>query len=103
MLREIAELAPGTTFRDDVPPALELADPEVPPGLERAAQGARASGTPFVSYFTPAELTALALAAGFARAEHVSAAALTERYFARRADDLRPPNHAEELIVASTR
>ncbi|NVB78105.1 MAG: class I SAM-dependent methyltransferase [Kofleriaceae bacterium] len=101
-MREVAELAPGTTFVTTFLLPLELADPEVRPGLERAAQGARASGTPFVSYFTPAEMVDLALEAGFARAEHVSAAALTERYFAGRTDGLRPPNNAEELIVAST-
>ena len=44
------------------------------PGLERAAQGARASGTPFISFFTPAEMLALAREAGFREVEHVSAA-----------------------------
>lgn len=101
-LREVADLAPGTTFATTFLLPLELADPEARPGLERAAQGARASGTPFVSYFTPTEMVELAREAGFARAEHVSAAALTERYFAGRTDGLRPPNNAEELIVAST-
>jgi methyltransferase (TIGR00027 family) len=101
-LREVAELAPGTTFATTFLLPLELAEPAVRPGLERAAQGAQASGTPFVSYFTPAEMIELALAAGFARAEHVSAAALTERYFAGRPDGLRPPTNAEELVVAST-
>jgi methyltransferase (TIGR00027 family) len=101
-MREVAELARGTTFVTSFLLPLELADPEVRPGLERAAEGARASGTPFVSYFTPAEMVELARSAGFARAEHVSAATLTERYFAGRADGLRPPNNAEELVVAST-
>jgi O-methyltransferase involved in polyketide biosynthesis len=102
-LREVAKLAPRTTFVTTFLLPLELADPAARPGLERAAQGAQASGTPFLSYFTPADMVALALAAGFAGAEHVSAGALTERYFAGRADGLRPPNNAEELIVASTR
>ena len=53
---------------------LELADPEVRPGLEMAAKGARASGTPFISFFTPAEMLALAREAGFRDAQHVSAA-----------------------------
>ena len=47
-----------------------------------AAKGARASGTPFISFFTPAEMLALAREAGFREVRHVSAAALAERYFA---------------------
>ena len=38
--------------------------------------------------------------AGFEEARHVSAEALTERYFAGRTDGLRPPINAEELLVA---
>ena len=67
-----------------------------------AEKGARASGTPFLSFFTPAEIIALAREAGFAEARHVSAADLTQRYFAGRSDGLRPPSNAEELLVART-
>lgn len=73
------------------------------PGLEMAEKGARASGTPFVSFFTPAEIQDLAHDAGFDEARHVSAVDLTQRYFAGRTDGLRPPNNAEELLVATTR
>lgn len=81
---------------------LELADPEVRPGLEMAEKGARASGTPFLSFFTPPEILALAHESGFKKALHVSAADLTRRYFADRTDGLQPPNNAEELLVANT-
>ena len=101
-LREVAELAPGTTLATTFIWPLDLAEPDARPGLERAAQGARASGTPFLSYFTAAEMVELARTAGFTRAEHVSAATLTERYFGGRPDGLRPPYNAEELIVASS-
>ncbi|MBV8760349.1 MAG: class I SAM-dependent methyltransferase [Deltaproteobacteria bacterium] len=101
LLREVAGLAPRSVFVATFLLPLEMADPVVRPGLERAAQGARASGTPFVSYFRPPELLELALAAGFSRAEHVSADALAARYFANRADGLRPPRNAEELLVAT--
>jgi hypothetical protein len=77
-------------------------DPEVRQGVERAAEGARASGTPFVSFFTPTEMQALAREAGFELVQHVSAAMLAERYFAGRADGLRPPGNSEELLVATT-
>ena len=67
-----------------------------------AEKGARASGTPLISFFTPAEMLTLAREAGFRDAHHVSAATLTQRYFAGRTDGLRPPSNAEELLVATT-
>lgn len=101
-LRRVAALAPGSTFVMSFLLPLELADPEVRPGLERAAQGARASGTPFISFFTPSEMLALARDAGFQDVQHVSAVDLAQRYFAGRTDGLRPPNNSEELLLAST-
>ena len=67
-----------------------------------AEKGARASRTPFLSFFTPQEIVTLAREAGFSDARHVSAADLTQRYFADRTDGLRPPNNAEELLIANT-
>ncbi len=101
-LRQVAGLAPGSTLVMSFLVPLELADPEVRPGMQRAAEGARASGTPFVSFFTPAEMLALAREAGFGEVRHVTAAALAERYFSGRTDGLRPPSCAEELLVATT-
>jgi methyltransferase (TIGR00027 family) len=101
-LREVAALAPGSTLAMTFLLPLELADPEVRPGLEMAEKGARASGTPFISFFTPPEIQSLAREAGFKDARHVSAADLTRRYFAGRTDGLRPPSNAEELLVANT-
>jgi methyltransferase (TIGR00027 family) len=101
-LRQVAALAQGSTLAMSFMLPIELTDPEVRPGLERAAAGARASGTPFISFFTPAEMLALARDAGFRKVEHVSAAMLAQRYFANRTDGLRPPNNSEELLVATT-
>jgi methyltransferase (TIGR00027 family) len=101
-LRQVAALAPGSTLAMSFLLPLEMADPEVRPGLERAAQGARASGTPFISFFTPPQMLALAREAGFKDARHISANMLAERYFAGRTDGLSPPNNAEELLVATT-
>jgi methyltransferase (TIGR00027 family) len=101
-LRRVAGLAPGSTFAMSFLLPIELAEPEVRPGLEMSMKGARASGTPFISFFTPTEMLALAREAGFRGVEHVSAAALAERYFAGRTDGLRPPINAEELLVATT-
>lgn len=101
-LRQVAALAPRSTLAVTFLLPLELADSEVRPGLELAEKGARASGTPFISFFTPPEILTLAREAGFREAQHVSAASLTQRYFASRTDGLRPPNNAEELLVANT-
>jgi methyltransferase (TIGR00027 family) len=101
-LRQVAALAPGSTLAMSFMLPIELTDPEVRPGFERAAAGARAAGTPFLSFFTPTEMLALARDAGFREARHVSAAVLAERYFAGRPDGLRPPNNSEELLVATT-
>lgn len=97
-----ATLAPGSTFAMTFILPIELADAEVRPGLQQAANGARASETPFLSFFTPAEMLALARDAGFRAARHVSAADLGERYFAGRTGELRPPKNGEELLVATT-
>jgi methyltransferase (TIGR00027 family) len=101
-LRQVAALAPRSTLAMTFLLPLELADSEVRPGLELAEKGARASRTPFISFFTPSEILTLAREAGFREVQHVSAATLTQRYFAGRTDGLRPPNNAEELLVANT-
>ncbi|MGF6810454.1 methyltransferase (TIGR00027 family) [Paraburkholderia sp. Clong3] len=101
-LREVAGLARGSTFAMTFLLPLEMADPDVRPGLEMAEKGARASGTPFISFFMPQQMIAMAHEAGFDDARHVSAADLTQRYFAARTDGLRPPGNAEELLVANT-
>jgi methyltransferase (TIGR00027 family) len=101
-LHQVAALAPASTLAMTFLLPLEHADPEVRPGLQMAEKGARASGTPFISFFTPSEMLTLAREAGFKDVQHVSAATLTQRYFAGRTDGLRPPNNAEELLVATT-
>lgn len=99
-LQQVATLAPGSIFVMTFILPLELADPEERPGYEAAQKGAKASGTPFLSYFTPQEMIALAREAGFREVRHVSKDALTQQYFAGRSDGLRPGS--EELLVAMT-
>ena len=101
-LRRAALLAAGSTFVMSFMLPIELAEPAFRAGIERAAAGARANGTPFISFFTPEAMLALAREAGFHTVEHVSAAALTKRYFANRTDGLRPPLNSEELLIVST-
>lgn len=101
-LRQIATLAVGSTLAMSFMLPLEMLEPQIRTAVERAAAGARASGTPFISFFMPQQILSLARAAGFTRVQHVSADALAERYFAGRADGLRPPSNSEELLVATT-
>jgi methyltransferase (TIGR00027 family) len=101
-LRHAATLAPGSTFVMSFMLPFERLAPDVRVAVERAADGARAAGTPFISVFTPAEMLDMGRAAGFRGVRHVSADALAERYFAGRDDGLRPPSNSEELLVATT-
>lgn len=99
-LRHVAALAPGSTLAMTFIVPLELAEPEERPGYEAAERGARASGTPFLSFFTPAEMLTLAREAGFRHADCIPGADLRRRYFAGRTDGLRPGSEA--LLVART-
>jgi methyltransferase (TIGR00027 family) len=82
-----------------VPP--ELLDGADRAGLEAASRGAKSSGTPFVSFYTPEEILAVAADAGFRTVRHVSGTSLGERYFADRTDGLRPSS-GEDLLIATT-
>lgn len=100
-LRQVAMLAPGSTLAMTFIQPLELADPEERPGYEAALKGARASGTPFLSFFTPAQMLTMAREAGFKGVQHVSAADLIGRYFCGRTDSFRP-GKSEAILLAST-
>jgi methyltransferase (TIGR00027 family) len=100
-LRQAAGLAPGSMLVMSFLLPIEMLDAEIRIGVERAAEGARANGTPWISFFKPDEMLALARDAGFKKVQHISAAMLAQRYFAGRTDGLRPPNNSEELVVAT--
>ena len=101
MLRQLAELAPGSTIVMTFLLPADLVDEADRPGLDASSRGARASGTPFVSFFTPDEVETMARDAGFAGTRLVSGEELAERYFAGRPDGLRPSS-GEGLLVATT-
>ena len=100
-LRQVAALAPGSTLAMTFLLPLELADPEVRPGLQMSEKGARAAGTPFISFFSSEDMLALARDAGLKNVQHVSATMLNQRYFAGRTDNLRTSS-GEEMLVATT-
>ena len=100
-LQQFAGLASGSTLAMTflLPP--EHLDDAYRPGYEAAERGARAAGTPFISFYTPDEMLELARQAGFKDAHHVSAPLLNQRYFAGRTDGLQM-SKGEELLVATT-
>jgi methyltransferase (TIGR00027 family) len=100
-LRQLAALAPGSTLVMTFQPPLNLLEPAERTGRGYAERGARASGTPFLSFFSPDGILELAREAGFAQVRHVPAAELNQRYFGGRDDGLRTSS-GEELLVATT-
>ncbi|MFD8095865.1 class I SAM-dependent methyltransferase [Streptomyces malaysiensis] len=100
-LRQIAGLAPGSMLAMTFLLPAELLDDADRPGLRKSKEGAQAAGTPFISFYTPQDILALAREAGFKDVRHVSGASHAERYFAGRADGLRPSS-GEDLLLATT-
>ncbi|HYZ66554.1 MAG TPA: class I SAM-dependent methyltransferase [Mycobacterium sp.] len=100
-LRQAAALAPGSTVVMTFIQPVELVAPEEQAMLRATDAAARAAGTPFINYYAPDEILAMARDAGFATTRHVKAEHYTQRYFADRADGLRPFT-TEELVVATT-
>jgi methyltransferase (TIGR00027 family) len=99
-MRQIASLSPASTLAMTFLLPGELLDETDRLGLQAAEKGARAAGTPFISFYTPDELLAVAKRVGFTNARHVAGSLLAERYFAGRTDGLRPTN-GEDLLVAT--
>ncbi len=101
MLRQIAGLAPGSVLAMTylLPP--QFADAEERAARVAAEKGAQASGTPFITFYAPEEMLALAREAGFREARRVPAEKLAELYFAGRTDDLRL-GRSEEFLIAKT-
>lgn len=99
-LREIAGLAPGTTLAMTFQLPTELVDAVDLPVREATLRNAATSRTPFISFYAPEEMLAMARVAGFGSAHHVSGTDLAGRYFAGRPDGLRPSS-GEDFLVAT--
>lgn len=99
MLKQATKLAPGSTFAMSYILPIELCDPDERPSIEMAIKGARASGTPFLSFFNPEEIQQLAKEAGFKNVRNISADDLSQRYFANRTDGLHPSKSEQLLVV----
>jgi methyltransferase (TIGR00027 family) len=99
-LRQIARLAPGSTLAMTFLLPNELLDEPDRSGFEMAEKGARASGTPFISFYSPEEMLVEARDAGFKNVLHIAGSSFTERYFSGRIDGLRPSS-GEDFLIAS--
>ena len=100
-LQKIGTIASGSKLVMSFYLPMELLDEEDKPLQEIAEKGAREAGTPFVSFFTPAEILALANEAGFKESKIISTKELEHLYFAERTDGLLPAS-GEVFLVATT-
>jgi len=100
-LKQIATLAPGSTLAMTFYLPMELLDEEDKPLQLIAEKGAREAGTPFVSFFTPNEILALASEAGFKEATTISTKDMEGLYFRDRTDHLLPAS-GEMFLLATT-
>ena len=100
-LKQIATLAPGSKLAMTFYLPMELLDEEDKPLQLIAEKGAREAGTPFVSFFTPNEILALAHDAGFKEATTLSTKDMEQLYFRDRTDHLLPAS-GEMFLLATT-
>jgi len=100
-LQQVATLPAGSTLAMTFMLPVELVDESDRAGMQMAEEGARRSGTPFISFYAPDEILGLARRAGFTKCEHVSGKELSDRYFAGRPDNLRSSS-GEDFLIATT-
>ncbi|MEV6281563.1 class I SAM-dependent methyltransferase [Kribbella sp. NPDC051770] len=101
-LKRVASLPAGSSLILTFFLPLEDLRPEDVAIRRASREGARRSGTPFISFYTPGQAVELTRQAGFAEVEHISATGLADRYFAGRSDGLRPYSGEEVLIATVT-
>jgi methyltransferase (TIGR00027 family) len=100
-LNQIAKLVPGSKLAMTFYLPMELLDEEDKAMQEIAEKGARAAGTPFVSFFIPDDILLMAYNLGFKDAKTISTKDLEQYYFKNRADNLLPAS-GEVFLLATT-
>ena len=98
-LNDLKQFAIGSKFIMTFMLPLEDVDLQDRIGYERSLKGAQASGTPFISFFKPADMLNLARSVGFENLEHLSTVDIVDKYFKNRTDHLRPSTGEEFLII----
>lgn len=100
-LNHIATLASGSKLAMTFYVPIEFLDEEDKPMQIIAEKGAHEAGTPFLSFFVPNEILALAHEAGFKDAKTISTKDMEQNYFMNRTDSLLPAS-GEVFLLATT-
>lgn len=100
-LKKLTLLASGSAIAIAFYLPLDLLDEEDQPSMEMSINGAAASGTPFVSFFSLKEIVKLAGDMGFKEIQTIATKDMTDMYFKNRADNLLPAS-GEVFLVATT-
>lgn len=100
-LKQISSLASGSKLAMTFYLPMELLDEEDKPLQQIAEKGAREAGTPFVSFFSPNEILALADEVGFKESKIIATKDLEKLYFTNRNDGLLPSS-GEIFLLATT-
>ena len=100
-LRKMSSLPSGSKLAMTFYLPIDLLDEEDKPMQKIADEGARAAGTPFVSFFAHDEILALAHEAGLKDVKTISTKDMEQSYFANRADKLLPAS-GEVFLLATT-
>ncbi|WP_316836866.1 class I SAM-dependent methyltransferase [Pedobacter nutrimenti] len=100
-LKEMAGLASGSKLAMAFYLPIELLDEEDKSMQEIAEKGARASGTPFVSFFGQDDIITMSKNAGFKHSRTISTKDMEQLYFSGRTDNLAPAS-GEVFLLATT-
>jgi len=79
---------------------IELLDEEDKPMQEMAEKGAKAAGTPFISFFSPDDIISMSDHAGLKNSRTISTKDMEQLYFSDRTDDLLPASG--EIFLLAT-
>ena len=98
-LHHMAGLATGSVVAISFYLPLELLEKEDQPMQEMANKGAQKSGTPFISFFSPEEIIAIAKESGLNNTALISTQDMKDLYFKNRIDGLSPAS-GEVFLLA---
>ena len=99
-LTTIKQMASGSVLAVTFYLPMESIDEEDRPLMEMSIKGAKASGTPMISFFKPNEIMSLASDAGFKEAKTIYTKDMEQLYFAGRTDKLLPAS-GEVFLLAT--
>lgn len=101
IFREIGTSSAASTFITSFIVPIELVEQAERKNIASVTRGTHRYGTPWLSFYSPDEIIALAYECGFKSVEHISPGDLTNKYFKDRTDGL-VPSSAEHLLIART-